>query len=415
MTSAGLFLPSRTTMAAADLSTTETTQVWTNITLVNGWTQYGDTTYNTAQYCKDAHGNVHLRGLITQAATVAFGLAFTLPAGFNPVLGSDFLSFAIMTDTGMDIARLTTSGFALNGPHAWASLDGITFPSNNFSGAVLGQSPANNGLVTRYEGPTGFGFADWVPTGVSATGWAYRVDRHGKAFSDASHDDNSGATASNAGTFTNFFGTGVVAVSAAHRPTRRELFIGYTTGFTAATCHRLDVLADGTIIAADPWSVSGGGVGMLGNMKWWTPPTANVIAAWGTQPANLAPIPQEWTARTGTWTAVTFLNSWVNFDPTGASFNFCEYFKDSYGWVHLRGLVDGGANLAAIFNFPVGFRPVKNTLFCMPWSGAFSGAGARVDVHSVTDANPGSVVPIGITGGAAGQYLCLDGISFSTT
>ena len=57
------------------------------------------------------------------------------------------------------------------------------------------------------------------------------------------------------------------------------------------------------------------------------------------------------------WIIPTFLNGWVNFDVTTDNLAF---YKDSFGWVHIRGVVTGGTALAAIFVLPIGYRPLKN-------------------------------------------------------
>ena len=60
------------------------------------------------------------------------------------------------------------------------------------------------------------------------------------------------------------------------------------------------------------------------------------------------------------WTAVTFQNSWVNYDGT---FNQCGYLRDPHGFVHLRGLVKSGTIGTTIFTLPAGYRPEYQQLF----------------------------------------------------
>lgn len=62
-------------------------------------------------------------------------------------------------------------------------------------------------------------------------------------------------------------------------------------------------------------------------------------------------------AAQSSWVAVTFSNSWVNF---GGAYNNCEYFKDTLGTVHLRGLIKSGTMQQAAFTLPAGFRPSAN-------------------------------------------------------
>ena len=96
------------------------------------------------------------------------------------------------------------------------------------------------------------------------------------------------------------------------------------------------------------------------------------------------------------WQALTFTNGWSNF---GLGYAVCAYMKDSFGFVHLNGLVAGGAMGASIFILPVGYRPaltldiaaVSNTTFGM-----------------MTIGNDGTVIPM--VGNNTWVSLC--GITF---
>ena len=57
------------------------------------------------------------------------------------------------------------------------------------------------------------------------------------------------------------------------------------------------------------------------------------------------------------WITPTLLNGWVNFD---VSTDNATYYKDSLGWVHIRGVVSSGTISLPIFNLPAGYRPLKN-------------------------------------------------------
>jgi hypothetical protein len=62
---------------------------WTNLTLSNGWAQYGTvTTYGgVPAFTKDHEGFVHLTGVLSGASKTS-NFAFTLPAGFRPPNGA---------------------------------------------------------------------------------------------------------------------------------------------------------------------------------------------------------------------------------------------------------------------------------------------------------------------------------------
>ena len=57
-----------------------------------------------------------------------------------------------------------------------------------------------------------------------------------------------------------------------------------------------------------------------------------------------------------TWTAPTFINSWVN--DGSAPQAPAGYYKDAMGYVHVRGIITGGSfSNTAAFILPTGFRP----------------------------------------------------------
>lgn len=98
------------------------------------------------------------------------------------------------------------------------------------------------------------------------------------------------------------------------------------------------------------------------------------------------------------WVAATFANSWVNF---GAPYNNAEYFKDSFGIVHLRGLIKSGTMQQAAFTLPVGFRPANTNFISTIANNAFA---------SVLIASDGTVKPWD----GSNVWFSLDNISFKT-
>ena len=69
--------------ALADKASSLPTLTWTNLTLQNGWTQYGNAAdYGTPSFAKDAEGFVHLSGALYGGAST--GSIATLPSGFRP-------------------------------------------------------------------------------------------------------------------------------------------------------------------------------------------------------------------------------------------------------------------------------------------------------------------------------------------
>jgi len=93
----------------------------------------------------------------------------------------------------------------------------------------------------------------------------------------------------------------------------------------------------------------------------------------------------------------SFANGWQNY---GGSYNRAEYFKDSTGIVHLRGLVRNGTIGKHIFTLPAGYRPLRRELHVACTYPNHSG---RIDILT-----NGQVLPV------AGdkRWISLDGITF---
>ena len=75
------------------------------------------------------------------------------------------------------------------------------------------------------------------------------------------------------------------------------------------------------------------------------------------------------------WIVPTFENSWVNYV---AGFATAGFFKDTLGFVHLRGLVKNGTVNTIIFTLPVGYRPALNLIYATVASNTF----ARITVYT---------------------------------
>ncbi len=98
----------------------------------------------------------------------------------------------------------------------------------------------------------------------------------------------------------------------------------------------------------------------------------------------------------GTWQDVSFQNSWVNF---GSGTNDAQYCKDSFGFVHLRGVVKSGTVATTIFQLPAGYRPSANErMDCVS-----NDAQGRIHIGS------GGNVQLTVGSNA---WVSLDGISF---
>jgi hypothetical protein len=95
------------------------------------------------------------------------------------------------------------------------------------------------------------------------------------------------------------------------------------------------------------------------------------------------------------WTAPTMINAWTSF---GAPFAPIGFYKDADGFVHLRGMMTGGATPNPGFVLPAGYWPEGRCVFCTDSNGAH----ARLDVDAT-----GNVIPV-----IATTFVTLDGLIF---
>lgn len=104
---------------------------------------------------------------------------------------------------------------------------------------------------------------------------------------------------------------------------------------------------------------------------------------------------------TETWTAPTLLNGWGNYDTV--NFNAAGYKMMPDGWVHLKGIVSGGAVVAGtpLFTLPAQYRPSKSWDFPVVSNGAFGQAQVK----------PNGDVCF-VVGSAT--WFCIDNLSFES-
>lgn len=75
------------------------------------------------------------------------------------------------------------------------------------------------------------------------------------------------------------------------------------------------------------------------------------------------------------WQTVTYLNGFSRYS-TATDWGDVQYYKDSLGMVHMKGLIKGGSINAGMFQLPVGYRPVHNYIFVQMSNDAI----CRVDI-----------------------------------
>lgn len=103
------------------------------------------------------------------------------------------------------------------------------------------------------------------------------------------------------------------------------------------------------------------------------------------------------------WQTPTLTNGWIHYGSDGTgTYNAASYWRDSFGVVHLRGLIKSGTIAQAAFTLPAGYRPPARELF-LTFSGNPNPIYGRLDI-----APNGQVLPW--FGGNA--YFSLDGVTF---
>lgn len=75
------------------------------------------------------------------------------------------------------------------------------------------------------------------------------------------------------------------------------------------------------------------------------------------------------------WQTVGYLNGFSRYS-TATDWGECQYYKDSLGMVHMKGLIKGGSVNASMFQLPVGYRPQHNIIITTHSSDAL----CRIDV-----------------------------------
>jgi hypothetical protein len=110
------------------------------------------------------------------------------------------------------------------------------------------------------------------------------------------------------------------------------------------------------------------------------------------------------------WQDATLLGKWVPYSvQTHATPGF---HIDPNGYVHMRGLVTGGAEGDPIMQLPVGYRPEALTSLLAL---CFGPGAARIDVAASAEDDPtsgGTVTLVSVYAPAGLGYVSLDGLRF---
>jgi len=110
------------------------------------------------------------------------------------------------------------------------------------------------------------------------------------------------------------------------------------------------------------------------------------------------------------WTAVTFATNWEDYSTS--TYEECSYFKDSMGFVHLRGLAqcaNGTTPGTTIFTLPAGYRPSRQGIYNVRSYDAGGTHSCRLNVNA-----DGTVVTSDDFTPASDGWVSLSGILFDT-
>lgn len=98
--------------------------------------------------------------------------------------------------------------------------------------------------------------------------------------------------------------------------------------------------------------------------------------------------------RLGPWVVPTLINAWTN---SGGAFETAGYLRDPLGFVHLKGLVTGGASGSAAFVLPPGYRPGATTVN-NPTAGLGITAEAQINITGNVVLFYSAATPVGLSG-----------------
>lgn len=286
-------------------------------------------------------------------------------------------------------------------------------------------STTNNGIVT-WSGTAGTAIQDstkLLPTGT-VVGTSDTQTLTDKTIAIGSNTIT-GTTAqfNTANTDADFYTTGGTDVSVADggtgRSTGTTAYSLVATGTTATGAQQTlangattEVLVGGGASALPVWTTAtGSGAPVRATSPTLTTPVISTITNTGTLtlPTSTDTLVGRATTDTLTnktltqssWSNITLLNSWVNYETSAVTYPNAQYFKDSMGIVHLRGLIKSGTTTTgtSIGVLPSGFRPEFRQHFAASTNSAY--CTIRVD----EDGN------IRLTG-ATTTWVALDSVNF---
>ena len=275
----------------------------------NSWANYNSASWSTAAFRMDAEGWVHLKGLVKTGSTGT--TIFTLPTGYRPqssnvgdeyffAVGLNYGSASVNYSTYIYVIPSTGAVRAVGNagtPSTWTSLSGVQFP-------VAPRANLNRRNLTdvAIDSPV----VNEVPNMIRRKNGMVILNGVSDVLDTTAVDP-----------FLGDFNPGFSGMCAVRDNT--------------STAKRLDICRSRGVLSV---TTSPTDYGVL-----WTecalPETEHK------------------------WITPSYSNSWVDFGTDVANnWDGARYFKDEYGYVHLRGLVKNGSSATAtIFTLPEGYRP----------------------------------------------------------
>jgi len=321
--------------------------VGSNPAFLNSWVNYG-AGWDTAAFAKQSDGWVRMKGLIKNG-TINSNF-FILPEEYRPpfLWGATVLA----NDVNQQITIQSNGAIIANaGTNAYISLNGATWPT-----VESWERERDTHWFSLMRSQNGW-FGDSAVNGIDTFPQIYRRPDGWRYLKG----NIIGGTATDHTAI--WFGIVMPEDSTLYyeRMTIHEQGVGFAL---------MDVASDVGMYQR----VIGGASGklILVNANYWSRIGENLFSA---DPNYLNKSMQ-------VWKEFSFLNGWVNYNtgsgPTSA-WRKCQYFKDDFGVVHIRGLANGASKTSNIVTqLPVGYRPGGNQLFPTSVNGEVSG---RLNVY----------------------------------
>ena len=324
---------------------------WNEISTFSGtWANHSPGTYETAAYMMDGEGWVHLKGLVKDGAEGTS--VFTLPSDYIPektcyfpqMVGNNGLGYVAVRGQDSADAGQVQPNWYTGGSSNYNSLSGIQFPSH----------------LATVDRTRVLGFVDRTGTIESEYGLSLFKRQNGMVVLLGIAADRTIAA-------------NLYTPSGRFAPDGAWMFPVQTTQNT----HECYIQYYNTVQVGLTGTASGSYLMVAGEYG------SNEI--------------------TDQWIQMDPLIDWGEYTD-GNMWHPLAYYKDQYGFVHLRGLAGSGASgTADIFRMPAGYLPGDSEIFAT-MAAAYPGLATRVDVR-----NDGDVQPIA---GSSTQWTSIFGINY---